>query len=89
MVEKETLLLELMRYVLLNPVRARMINEVGDWPWSSCGVMVGTASRPDWLQADVVLRQFGGTWGKAVSDYIDFVRAGVDQPNVWESLRTQ
>jgi len=89
MVEKETHLLELMRYVVLNPVRAGMIDEAGDWPWSSYGVMVGTASRPEWLQTDFVLGQFGGTRGRAVSGYIDFIRAGVGQPSVWQSLRGQ
>jgi len=96
MVEKDSHLLELMRYVVLNPVRARMVSAAGDWPWSSHGAMVGMvvgmvgmASRPDWLQTDWVLGQFGSTHGKAVMGYMDFVQAGVGQPSVWESLRGQ
>jgi putative transposase len=34
-VEKETYLLELARYIVLNPVRARMVYSARDWPWSS------------------------------------------------------
>lgn len=79
MVEKDSYLLELMRYVVLNPVRAKMVSAAGDWPWSSYGAMVGMASQPDWLQTDLVLGQFGSTHGKAVMGYMDFVRAGVDQ----------
>ena len=89
MVEKDAYLLELMRYVVLNPVRAGMVGETGDWPWRSYRSMIGMSSRPDWLETDWVLGQFGNTRGKAVMDYIDFVHAGVDQPNVWESLHGQ
>ena len=89
MVEKDSYLLELMRYVVLNPVRADMVSDAGDWPWSSYGTMVGTASRPDWLQTDWLLAQFGDTRGKAVRGYMDFVRAGVGHPGVWDSLRGQ
>lgn len=89
MVEKDSHLLELMRYVVLNPIRAGMVSVTGDWRWSSYGAMVGTASRPDWLQTDWVLGQFGSTYGEAVMGYMDFVRAGVGQPSVWESLRSQ
>lgn len=80
MVEKDSYLLELLRYVVLNPVRAKMVSAAGDWLWSSYGAIVGMASRPDWLQTDWVLGQFGSTHGKAVMVYMDFVRAG------WASL---
>ena len=89
MVEKDSHLLELMRYVVLNPVRAGMVLVAGDWRWSSYAAMVGTASRPDWLQTDWVLGQFGSTHGGAVMGYMDFVQAGVGRPSVWESLRGQ
>ena len=89
MVEKDAYLLELMRYVVLNPVRAGMVAQAGDWPWSSYNAMVGTSSRPDWLQTDWVLGQFGRTRGEAVAAYMDFVHAGVGQPSAWESLRGQ
>jgi REP element-mobilizing transposase RayT len=35
LVQKELYLLALSRYVVLNPVRAQMVTEAGDWPWSS------------------------------------------------------
>ncbi len=89
MVEKDTYLLELMRYVVLNPMRAGMVKAVEDWPWSSFAAMVGTAPCPDWLQTDWVLAQFDNTRGKAVRGYMEFVRAGVGQPSTWDSLRGQ
>ena len=66
-----------MRYVVLNPVRAGMVSVAGDWRWSSYGAMVGTASRPEWLQTDWGVGQFGSTHGEVVMGYMDFVRAGV------------
>jgi len=89
MVEKDAYLLELMRYVVLNPVRAGMVAQVEDWLWSSYSAMVGVSHRPDWLQTDWVLAQFGNTRGEVVTAYMDFVRAGVGQPSVWDSLRGQ
>jgi len=89
MVEKDTYLLELMRYVVLNPVRAGIVTQAGDWSWSSYCAMVGASSRPGWLQTDWVLGQFGNTRDQAVTAYMDFVRTGVEQPSTWESLRGQ
>ena len=37
LVEKENYLLELARYIVLNPVRARMVRSAKEWPWSSYG----------------------------------------------------
>ena len=35
LVDKDAYLLELARYIVLNPVRAGMVKRVQDWPWSS------------------------------------------------------
>lgn len=89
LVEKDAYLLELLRYVVLNPVRTGMVADAADWPWSSYGAMVGTAFRPEWLQTDWGLAQFSPVRGRAVAAYIDFVRAGTGLPSLWESLRGQ
>jgi REP element-mobilizing transposase RayT len=87
LVEKDAHLLELARYVVLNPVRARMAGDAGEWPWSSYLAMVGRQSAPDWLQTDWLLGQFGRNRADAIAVYIDFVRAGVGLPSIWEELR--
>jgi len=89
MVEKECHLLELARYVVLNPVRAGMVGEAGQWPWSSYAAFVGDALAPPWLEVDWLLGQFGRQRATAVAQFKDFVRAGVGLPSVWESLRGQ
>ncbi len=35
LIEKESYLRELSRYIVLNPVRARMVRKVVDWPWAA------------------------------------------------------
>jgi REP element-mobilizing transposase RayT len=88
-VEKDAYLLELARYVVLNPVRAGMVAQPEDWPWSSYCAMVGTEAAPTWLAVEGLLRGFGRTRGTARRNYIDFVRAGEGLPSVWHKLTGQ
>ncbi len=46
LVQKDSYLLELARYVVLNPVRAGMVRSAKEWPWSSYRAMVGQAPVP-------------------------------------------
>lgn len=89
LIEKDRYLLELARYVVLNPVRAGMVREASAWPWSSYNTMVGIEVAPPWLQTDWILGQFSPQRGRAVKKYIDFVRKGVGQPSLWDQLRGQ
>ena len=50
LVEKENYLLELARYVVLNPVRAGMVDSPGQWPWNCYRAMVGEEAAPEWLE---------------------------------------
>jgi hypothetical protein len=49
LVDRDAYLLEVCRYVELNPVRAGIVAEPGAWPWSSYLAHVGAAPAPDWL----------------------------------------
>jgi len=89
LVEKDSYLLELARYVVLNPVRAGMVADAGDWPWSSHAMMIGARAAPAWLETDWLLGHFSATRRKAVAAYQDFVRAGVGLESVWTDLRQQ
>jgi hypothetical protein len=40
------------RYLVLNPVRAGIVEDAGLWPWSSYAAMVGATSVPDWLEVE-------------------------------------
>lgn len=89
LVEKDSYLLELARYVVLNPLRARMVRDLAKWRWSSYRAMIGAEAAPDWLQTDWILGQFSPQRGRAVNRYIDFVREGVGLPSLWDKLRGQ
>jgi REP element-mobilizing transposase RayT len=86
-VQRESYLLELARYVVLNPVRAGICAMPEHWPWSSYPAMVGQAHRPNWLHTEWLLTQFGNHYAQAVSAYVDHVRAGVGLPSVWDALQ--
>jgi putative transposase len=89
LVEKNSYLLELSRYVVLNPIRAGMVKDLDSWQWSSYSATVGKAPAPDWLSVDWLLGQFGSQRKPARAKYIDFVREGIGLPPVWEGLRHQ
>jgi len=91
LVERDADLLELARYVVLNPVRAAMVPHASDWPWSSYRAMVGEAPSPAWSETDWVLAQFGqdrpgAQAGYATFVYATFVLQGMERPSVWEAL---
>ena len=89
LVEKEAHLLELCRYVVLNPVRAQMVPHPRLWAWSSYRATVGEAASPPWLTLDWILGQFGQRVGPAQEQYRAFVAEGRKSPRPWEQLRGQ
>lgn len=88
-VDRDAYLLELSRYVVLNPVRAHMVAHASDWPWSSYLAMVGQVAQPVWLNTDWVLSQFGANDADRVQAYTRFVDAGAGQTGIWEQLQGQ
>lgn len=84
LVDKESYLLELCRYVVLNPVRAKVVRRPENWPWSSYRFTAGHGKSPEWLAAKKVVSLFS----RRVT-YRQFVAEGLDQPSVWNHLRGQ
>jgi REP element-mobilizing transposase RayT len=89
LVEKEAHLLELCRYVVLNPVRARLVTHPRLWAWSSYRATAGERPGPTWLWTDWILGQFGRTQRDAQVRYRQFVAEGRDGPRPWEQLKGQ
>jgi len=54
LVDRDAYLLEVCRYVELNPVRARLIDDPADWRWSSLRAHLGLVDAPTWLDIDNV-----------------------------------
>ncbi|EXI78226.1 MAG: hypothetical protein AW10_03196 [Candidatus Accumulibacter appositus] len=71
--EKNAHLLESARYVVLEPVRARMVHTPGEWPWNSYRAMVGETDLPEWLEIRRILTAFSETGRQAAERYARFV----------------
>ncbi|HEX7233158.1 MAG TPA: transposase [Candidatus Binatia bacterium] len=89
LVQKDSHFLEVCRYVVLNPVRAKSVNYPGEWSWSSYRATLGQAVVPDWLKTGEVLSHFGARRSLAQEKYRDYVREAIGAPTIWEGLKAQ
>ena len=89
LVEKDSYLLELSRYIVLNPVRAGMVASAKDWPWSSYRATVGEVKRPHYLNVDWLLAVFAKRKSVAIYRYKKFVEEGKGLPSPWGLVRKQ
>ncbi len=89
LVDTDAYLLEVARYVVLNPVRAGMVNEPGKWAWSSFNATMGQSTAPSWLGVDALLGQFAGKRAVARRRYRRFVSEGIGQGSIWNELNRQ
>ena len=88
LVEKEAHLLELARYVVLNPVPAKMVRACKDWRWSSYRATAGIEPAAPFLATDWILSQLATSPAKAQHAYRKFVSEGRGR-TMWEKLRGQ
>jgi len=79
--QEDVYLKELVRYIHLNPLRARVVSGIGDLNrYEYCGhsVLMGKIRR-QWQDTRYVLSYFGKKIGEARRRYLSYVRAGADQ----------
>jgi len=88
LVEEEDYLLALIRYVVLNPVRAGLVRDPSHWSWSSYRQTAGLDSPDPWLAVEDVLGNFGGTSPIGCAEYVRFI-GGTAPPSPWQDLRGQ
>lgn len=89
LIEKESHLLEVCRYVVLNPVRAKVVQEPGEWKWSSYNGTAGKIKPHPCLTIDWILGQFGSKKGQAERAYQDFISAGIGGAKIWKTVKGQ
>ena len=89
LVERDEYLLELARYVVLNPIRANMVKNIIDWKWSSYHAMIDKAPVQHWLEIGWIFGQFSKQRKTAIVRYVNFVREGVGLPSIWSHLQNQ
>ncbi len=75
LVEQDSYLLELVRYIHLNPVRAKLVRNPSRYRWSGHNAYLGQETLP-WLTTDWVLQQFGKRIGVCRKRYAEFVAEG-------------
>jgi len=89
LVQKDSHLLEVSRYVVLNPVRAGTVERPEQWKWSSYLATVRKAKRHPCLTTDWIIQQFSSKRGPGERGYRKFVREGISMESIWEKVRAQ
>ena len=88
LVDKDNYLLELCRYVVLNPVRAKIVKDPKDWRWSAYQATTGHKGIPC-LTTDWILSQFAKEQKKASREYQAFVLSGIKIESPLKAVRGQ
>jgi putative transposase len=88
LVKRDSHLLALARYIVLNPVRAGMVRVARDWRWSSYRATAGLTTPPTWLATERLLTSFGTACDDR-QEYEKFVNSGIDQASPWQDIRQQ
>ena len=79
LIQREPHLLEVARYIVLNPARSSNGASHESWPWSSYRATAGIDAAPAFLSTAAVLAHFGRRRGAAERAYAVFVRAGLEE----------
>ena len=80
LVETEPYLLELVRYVHLNPVRAGLVDHAELWEGSSHRFYAGLATPPPWLHMGMVMSYFPNGPRRGPKEFVRFVEEACEQP---------
>jgi len=79
LVDSDSYLLELLRYIHRNPMEAGMVDRLGSYPWSSHKGYLSKSEKWNWLHKNYVLKMFSGHQNEAVKIYRDFVREEIPE----------
>jgi len=79
LVEKDEYSKELSRYIHLNPLRAGLVKDPKNYPWSSYPSYIGVKKKPTWLSINFILSYFGKRERSAYNNYRKFVEAGMTE----------
>jgi putative transposase len=89
LVQKDSHFLEVCRYVVLNPVRAKAVRHPREWAWSSYRATAGQSAISVCLTVEEVLSHFGQRRSTAQEKYREYVSEGIGRARIWEDLRAQ
>jgi REP element-mobilizing transposase RayT len=85
-VQNDAYLMQLSCYIHRNPIRAGIVKRLADYEWSSYPAYAYGKTRPDWLNLDLILSQFGskdrhGLYRNKVQRYAK------EEKRLWEDFR--
>jgi len=89
LIEKETYLLDVCRYVVLNPVRLNKCSSADKYRWSSCRATAGEIRSPVWLHTDWILANFSRQTAPGQKKYRQYVRQGLGDTSPLSSKTQQ
>ena len=89
LLEREPYLLELCRYIVLNPLRLKAVKNISRYRWSSYRATAGEVKSPAWLKTDWVLSHFGRSSNVAQRKYAEYVEAGLKLPSPLSKVKAQ
>lgn len=86
-IDGDNYLFEVARYVVLNPVRAGLVQNPRDWKWSSYNATAGHIKTPDWLTVDWILSTFSKNRKNAQEQYRAHVQEGIGGDSPFDDLK--
>jgi hypothetical protein len=89
LIQKENHLLEVCRYIVLNPVRAGIETKPDNWRWSSYRATAGIEKPHPCLTTDWVLGKFHRNRNQSKKEYRRFVIAANEKEKIWSEMRAQ
>ncbi len=89
LVDRESYLLELCRYVVLNPIRAKLVETPEKYRWTSYRATGGIAACPSFLSREPILSRFSDNQERAMLLYRTFVMEGITLESPWKNLKGQ
>lgn len=89
LVDKESYLLEVARYIVLNPVRAGLVTHPEEWRWSSYNLTCSALPPPSWLEVEWLLSKFGHRAEDTKHAYRRFVLEGIGGANPLDTTYRQ
>jgi putative transposase len=87
LIEKDDYLVDVSRYIALNPVRAGLAGKAEDWPWSSYRTTIGIEKPPVWLTVEWILGQYGADQKTSVACFKRYIEKGIGGEYPTEALR--
>lgn len=89
LLQKDSHLLEVCRYAVLNPVRARLVERTGQWKWDSYQATAGKAIAHPCLKTDWVLSHFGSKRDSAEKGYRKFINEKISSESIFKDVQAQ